>query len=152
MIGTVSMENRQPSRSYCIWWGRIGAPDRFRHWVSADSIDSAVRRSRADVSEALGANANLWKMEEPEGKMARAIPTDVVCWYTGPRWSSERAGITAFVLLWIGLVFLFHWKMRVVTLAEPMESNTASGIFTPKIRTESDSTMWSWDAFVHSDH
>ncbi len=151
MIGTVSTENRQPSLSYCIWWGRVGAPDRFRHWVLADSIDSAARRSRADVSEALGPNASLWKMEEPEDKIATAIPTDVVCRNKGPRWSSERVGIIAFVLLWIGLVFLFHWKMRGVTLAEPMASSTASGIIIPKIPEESDSTMWSWDGFVHSD-
>jgi hypothetical protein len=150
MKGATSTENCQQSRSFCIWWGRVGGSDRFRHWVLADSIDNAVRRSRSDVSKALGPNVSLWKIEEPEDKIARAIPTDVVCWCEGPRRSSQRAGVIAFVLLWIGLLSLFHWKSRAVTSAKSMQSVAASGMITPEIRPESDPTMWSWDGFVDS--
>jgi hypothetical protein len=56
-------------------------------------------------------------------------------------------GIIAFVLLLLGLLFLFHWKSRTVA---PMDSDAASGIITPEIRSENNATVWSWDGFVRS--
>jgi hypothetical protein len=126
MKGAVSTEDCQQSHSYCIWWRRVGAPDRFRHWVLADSIDDAVSRSRFDVTKALGTNTSLWNIEEPEDKVTRAISSDLSC--GGSVRSSQRLGIIAFVLLLLGLFFLFHWKSRSVAPAEPMESDAASGI------------------------
>ena len=85
MKGAVSTENCHQTRSYCIWWGRVGGPDRFRHWVSAESFDRAVRRSLSDVSKALGPNVSLWKIEEPRDRIARAIATELVCRHKDPR-------------------------------------------------------------------
>jgi hypothetical protein len=148
MKTAVSTENCQQPHSYCIWWRRVGGPDRFRHWVSADSIDDAVTRSRLDVTKALGTNTSLWSIEEPEDTVTQAIPTDLRC--GGSVRSSQRLGIIAFVLLLLGLFFLFHWKSRAVTPAEPMESDAASGISSPEIRSENNATVWSWDSFVQS--
>ena len=143
-----STEHCQDLHRYCIWWRRVGGADRFRHWVSAESIDHAISRSRLDVSKALGINTSLWKIEEPEDKITRAIPTDVVCTSEGPRRASQRLGITAFVLLLLGLFFLLHWKSRAVASAESMESDAGSGIVTPEIRSEKNLTVWSWDGVV----
>src|SRR5579862_9173967 len=136
MKAAVSTENCHESHSYCIWWGRVGGPDRFRHWVLADSIDDAVSRSRLDVSKALGTNASLWKIEEPEDKITRVIPTDLVCTCERPRRSSQQVGIITFVLLFLGLCFLLHWKSIAVASAESMENDAGSGIITPEIRSE----------------
>jgi hypothetical protein len=132
MKSAVSTENGQQSHSYCIWWRRAGAQDRFRHWVLAGSIDEAVRRSRLDVTKALGSNAGLWKIEESEKQITAAIATEVVSW--GPGRSSQRVGIMAFVVLLLGLLFLFHFKS--VAPAEPMESDRASGIGIPETPSE----------------
>jgi|SRR5580704_9004758 hypothetical protein len=145
MKGAVSTENCQQSHSYCIWWRRVGGPDRFRHWVFADSIDDAVTQSRLDVTKALGTNTSLWNIEEPGDKATRGIPTDLV-WREYGR-SSQRVGIMAFVFLVLGLLFLFHWKSRTVA---PTDSDAASGIITPEIRSEDNATVWSWDGFVQS--
>ena len=126
MKSAVSTENGQQSHSYCIWWRRAGAQDRFRHWVLADSIDEAVRRSRLDVTKALGTNAGLWKIEESEKQITAAIATEVVRWGSGR--SSDWVGIMAFVVLLLGLFFLFHLKSIAVAPTEPMESDRASGI------------------------
>ena len=123
MKSGVSTEGCQQSQSYCIWWRRVGGPDRFRHCVLADSIDDAVSRSRSDVTKALGANTSLWSIEEPADKLTRAVPTEVDC--GGSVLSSQRLGTIAFVLLLLSLFFLFHWKSRAVESAEPMESDTA---------------------------
>jgi hypothetical protein len=104
MKGAVSMENCQQSHSYCIWWRRVGGPDRFQHWVLAESIDDAVSRSRLDVTKALGTNTSLWNIEEPEDKITQAIPIDVVC--GGSVRSSQRVGIMAFIVLLLGLGLL----------------------------------------------
>ena len=151
MKGAVSTENCQQSHSYCIWWRRVGGPDRFRHWVLADSIDDAVSRSRLDVTKALGTNTSLWNIEEPADKMTRAIPTDLGCGGSvrSVR-SSEQVGIMAFIVLLLGLCLLFHWKSRAVAPAEPMESDAASAISPPEIRSENNATVWSWDRFVQS--
>jgi hypothetical protein len=114
----------------------------------AESIDDAVSRSRLDVTKALGTNTSLWNIEEPEDKITQAIPIDVVC--GGSVRSSQRVGIMAFIVLLLGLGLLFHWKSRAVAPAEPMESDAASAISTPEIRSENNSTVWSWDRFVQS--
>ena len=123
MKAAVSTENCHESHSYCIWWGRVGGPDRFRHWVLADSIDDAVSRSRLDVNKALGTNTSLWSIEEPADEITLAVPAVSVC--SESVQSSQRIGIMAFVVLLLGLFFLFHWKSRAVVPAEPMESDTA---------------------------
>jgi len=123
MKGPVSTEGCQQSQSYCIWWRRVGGPDRFRHCVLANSIDDAVSRSRSDVTQALGANTSLWSIEEPADKIMPAVPTEVGCGESVL--SSQRLGIIAFGLLLLSLFFLFHWKSRAVVSAEPMESETA---------------------------
>ena len=145
-----STEHCQDLHRYCIWWRRVGGADRFRHWVLAESIDHAIRRSRLDVSKALGTNTGLWKIEEPEDKITRASPADVVCTCEGPRRSSQRVGIIAFVLLLLGLFFLLHWKSGAVASDESMESAAGSGIITPGIRSENNPTVWSWDGVVPS--
>jgi hypothetical protein len=138
-----STEHCQDLQRYCIWWRRVGSADRFRHWVLAESIDHAISRSRLDVSKALGTNTGLWKIEESEA-------TDVGRTCEGPRRSSQRLGITAFVLLLLCLVFLLHWKSRAVASAESMESDDGSGIITPEIRSENNPTVWSWDGVIQS--
>ncbi len=120
MKGAVVIENCQRSQSYCVWWRRIGGADRFRHCVLADSIDDAVSRSRLEVSEALGRNASLWKMEEPEANITRANAPDVAHGRERLRQSPEWVGIIAFVLLFLGLVLLFYWKSRPPASAEPL--------------------------------
>jgi hypothetical protein len=114
----VSTENCQQSHLYCIWWRRVGSPDRFRHWVLADSIEDAVCRSRLDMSKALGTNTGLWKIEEPGNKITRWIPTALVYQFEGPR-RSHRVRIIASVLLLLCLFFLFYWKSRTVASAGP---------------------------------
>jgi hypothetical protein len=146
MKGAVSTEDCQQPHSYCVWWRRVGGPDRFRHWVLADSIDDAVSRSRLDVTKALGTNTSLWNIEEPEDKVTRAIPTDLAC--GGSVQSSQRLGIIVFVLLLFGLFLLFHWKSRAVASAEPTESDAATRIIIPETRSENNATVWSWDRFV----
>ena len=152
MNGAVSTENYRQSQSYCIWWRRVCGPDRFRHWVSAESIDDAVSRSRLDVTRALGKNTSLWNIEEPDDKIARPIPTGAVC--LGARRSSQRVGIVAFVVLLLGLFSLFHWNSRKVAPADRTERDAASRIITSDIRSEHNATVWSWDGFVHptNDH
>ena len=110
MKSAVSAENDQQSRSYCVWWRRAGAQDRFRHWVLADSIDEAVRRSRLDITKALGTNASLWKIEDNEKHIAAPIATEVVSWRERPRGSSHRVRIVASILLLLCLLFLFNWE------------------------------------------
>jgi hypothetical protein len=110
MKSAVSIDNCQESHRYCVWWRRVGAADRFRHWVLADSIDEAVRRSRLDITKALGTNASLWKIEEPEKHITAPIATEVVRWHERPRGSSHRVRIVASVLLLLCLLFLFHWE------------------------------------------
>jgi len=122
MKSAVSTENDQQSRSYCIWWRRAGAKDRFRHWVLADSIDEAVRRSRLDVTKALGTNASLWNIEEPEKQITTAITTEVVSW--GSERSSDWVGVMAFVVLLLGLFFLFHWKSNEAASAGSVEGDS----------------------------
>ena len=150
MQSAVSMERSEQSHSYCIWWGRVGGPDRFRHWVLADSIDKAISRSRLDISRALGTNASLWKIEVPEHNPTRAVPTDVVSWPEGHGRSSQQVGIIAFALLMLGLSFLFHWKSGAVESVEPIEHGAASEIVTTEVPPESIPTVSSWDAFVRS--
>jgi hypothetical protein len=150
MKAAVSQENCQQADSYCIWWGRVGGTDRFRHWVLAESIGDAVNRSRLHVSKALGPNAILWKIEEPGDEITPSIRTDVVCWCEGPQRSSQRLGIAAFVLLFLGLAFLFHWKSRAIGSVEPLESGAASGIAVSEIRSENNPTAWAWDGSVQS--
>lgn len=123
MKTAVPTENCPQPQSYCIWWRRVGGPDRFRHRVLADSIDDAVSRSRSDVTKALGTNTSLWNIEEPADKITRAVPASSVCSWSER--SSQRIGIMAFVVLLLGLFFLFHWKSRAVAPVEPMESDTA---------------------------
>jgi hypothetical protein len=110
MKSAVSIDNCQRSRPYCVRWRRAGAADRFRHWVLADSIDEAVRRSRLDITKALGTNASLWKIEEPEKHITAPIATEVVRWRERPRGSSHRVRIVASVLLSLCLLFLFYWE------------------------------------------
>jgi hypothetical protein len=150
MRAAVSQESCRQANSYCIWWRRVGGADRFRHWVLAESIGDAVSRSRLQISKALGPNASLWRIEEPENKITRTIRTDVVGWREGPRQSSQRVGIAAFVLLFLGLVFLFHWKSRAVASAEPMEGGASSGTAIPEILSEKNPTAWPWYGFVQS--
>ena len=113
----VSTENCQRSLLYCIWWRRVGGPDRFRHWVLASSIDDAVGRSRLHVSKALGTNSSLWRIEEPPSKISRAVPTDVVWLREGPLGSSQRVRIIASALILLCLLFLFYWKSNMVASA-----------------------------------
>jgi hypothetical protein len=86
----------------------------------------------------------------PEHNTTRAISTDVGSWPEAHRRSSQQAGIIAFALLLLGLCFLFHWKLRAVASAEPIESDAASGIVTPEIRSESSPTVWAGDGLVQS--
>lgn len=118
----VSTENGQKSRSYCIWWRRAGAQDRFRHWVLADSIDEAVRQSRLDVTKALGTNAGLWKIEESEKQITAPMATEVVSWESGR--SSDWVGIIAFAVLLLGLFFLFHSKSNEAASAGPVDGES----------------------------
>jgi hypothetical protein len=108
MKSVVSVDNCQGSHTYCILWKRVGAVDRFRHCVMADSIDDAVSRSRQDISAALGTNASLWKIVEPEKHPSPPIATEMVCWRAGPRESSHQVRIIASVLLFLCLLFLVH--------------------------------------------
>ena len=110
MKSAISTENGQQSQSYCICWRRAGAADHFRHWVLADSIDEAVRRSRLDITKALGTNASLWKIEEPKKHITAPIATEVVRWRERPSGSSHRVRIVASVLLLLCLLFLFQWE------------------------------------------
>jgi len=110
MKSAVSIDTYQGSHRYCVWWKRVGAADRFRHQVWADSIDEAVRRSRLDVTKALGTNASLWKIEKPERHIMSPIATEVVCWCERPHGSSHRVRIIASVLLLLCLLFLFLWE------------------------------------------
>ena len=105
-----SIDNCQGSHTYCVWWRRAGGKDRFRHWVLANSIDEAVRRSRLDITKALGTNASLWKIEEPEKDIIAPIATEVVRWSERPREPSHRVRIVASVLLFLCLLFLFRWE------------------------------------------
>jgi len=144
MKGAVSTENGQQSHSYCIWWRRAGAADRFRHWVLADSIDEAVSRSRLDIIKALGTNASLWKIEEPEKQIAVPIATEVVCWRARRRGSTHRVRIIASALLLLCLLFLFHWKSSAVASAEPMK-DAAPGVIIPEVPSENNSA---WQALL----
>jgi hypothetical protein len=148
MKAAVSTQNCQHLHSYCLWWGRVGGPDRFRHRVVADSIDDAVRQSRLTVSKALGTNASLWKIEEPKVKTTRAIPTDATSRGEGPRRSSQQIAIMAFVLLWLGLFFLLQWKLRAAS-AGPKESDASYGIMGTESHSENIPTT-SWDSFIRS--
>ena len=140
MKGAVSTENGLESHTYCIWWRRADAQDRFRHWVLSDSMDEAVRRSRLDITNALGTNASLWKIEEPK-KHITAHATEVVCWREGRRESTHRVRIIASVLLLLCFLFLFHWKSSAVASAEPIESDAVSGIVIPATPSEN-SPAW----------
>ena len=124
MKSAVSIDNCQGSHSYCVWWRRTGARDRFQHWVLAASIDEAVSRSRLDIIKALGTNASLWKIEEPEKQGAAPIATEVVRWRGRPRGSSHRVRIMASVLLLLCLLFLFHWKSNGDASAGPVEGES----------------------------
>ena len=108
-------------QSYCIWWRRAGAADRFRHWVLADSIDEAVSRSRVDIIKALGTNASMWKIEQPEKQIEVPIATEMVCWRARRRGSTRRVRIIVNVLLLLCFLFLFRWKSSAGALAEPMK-------------------------------
>jgi hypothetical protein len=110
MKSAISIENCQRSHTYCVWWKRAGAADRFRHRVLADSINEAVRRSQRDITKALGTNACLWKIEEPEKYITAPISNEVVRWRERPRGSSHRVRIVASVLLLLCLLFLFQWE------------------------------------------
>jgi len=144
MKGAVSIENCQGSRTYCVWWRRAGAGDRFRHRVLADSIDEAVSRSRLDITKALGTNASLWKMEEPEKHKTAPMATEVVCWRARPRESSHRVRITASVLLLLCLLFLFHWKSSAVASVEPTRGAAPVAII-PEIAPENNPA---WQALL----
>ena len=124
MESAVSTENGLQSHSYCIWWRRAGAKDRFRHWVLADSMDEAVRQSRLDITKALGTNASLWKIEDPEKHIKAPIATEVVRWSDRPRGSSHRVRIMASVLLLLCLLFLFHLKSNEAAPAGPVEGDS----------------------------
>ena len=124
MKSAVSTENGLQSHSYCIWWRRAGAKDRFRHWVLADSMDEAVRRSRRDITKALGTNASLWKIEEPEKQIDVPIATEVVCRRARRHGSTHRVRIIASVLLLLCLLFLFHWKSNEAAPAAPVEGDS----------------------------
>jgi hypothetical protein len=100
------------SHWYCIWWRRVDGPDRFRHWVLAESIDHAISRSHLKVSKALGTNAGLWNIEQPENNAVRGIRTEVVWESEGPRASSHRVRIIASVLILLCLLFLFSWAIQ----------------------------------------
>ena len=126
MKAVASTENCQQPRTYCVWWARVGGPDRFRHRVLAASLDDAICQSRLHIAKALGPNASLWTIEEPSDKTTRAIPTAAVDGCERARRSSQRAGIVAFVLLFLGLLFLFEWKSRTVGSASYAENDTAS--------------------------
>jgi hypothetical protein len=87
MKGAVSTENCHQSHSYCIWWRRVGGPDRFQHWVLADSIDDAVSRSRSCPCSLVAGYcrsqlARSLGLSRPNRKLATA------CW-------SNRAPISA---------------------------------------------------------
>jgi hypothetical protein len=131
-----SIESCQGLHSYCILWRRVGGPDRFRHWVTAESIDRAISRSRLEVSMALGTNAGLWNIEEPEDKVTRGISTDVIWQSERSQASSHRVRIIASVLLLLSLLFLFRWKLREVASAESMQNDAAPEIINPGPRSE----------------
>jgi len=124
MKSAVSIDNRKASQTYCVWWRRAGAADRFRHWVLADSIDEAVRRSRLDITKALGTNASLWKIEEPKEHLTATIATEVVRWRERSYGSFHRVRIVASVLLLLCLLFLFHWKSHEVASGGPMAGDS----------------------------
>ena len=107
----VSRQNCQGSHWYCIWWRRVGGPDRFRHWVLAESIDHAISRSHVNVSKALGTNVGLWNIEEPRDNATHEIRTEVVWQSEGPRASSHRVRIIASVLILLCLLFLSTWPL-----------------------------------------
>jgi hypothetical protein len=124
MKSAVSTENGLQSHSYCIWWRRAGAKDRFRHWVLADSMDEAIRRSRLDITKALGTNASLWKIEDPEKHITAPIATEVVRSGERPRGSSHRVRIITSVLLLLCLLLLFHLKSNEAASAGSMEADS----------------------------
>jgi hypothetical protein len=147
-----STERSQDLHWYCIWWRRVGGPDRFRHWVLAESIDHAISRSHLNVSKALATNAGLWNIEEPRDKATRGIRTEVVWQSEGPQASSHRVRIVASVLILLCLLFLFGWRWSSVASAEPMPSNTAPEII-PEVRSENHpgSVVLEWLRSVHKD-
>lgn len=118
---------------YCIWWRRVGATDRFRDWVLAESMDHAISRSHLNVSNALGTNAGLWNIEEHGATIARGIRTEVVWQAEGPLTSSHRVRIVASVLILLCLLFLLCWRFNQVASVEPEPSRGAATKFT-KIR------------------
>ena len=124
MKSAVSIDNCQGSHTYCVWWRRAGAADHFRHWVLADSIDEAVRRSRLDITKALGTNASLWKIEQPEKHITAPIATEVVCCCERPRGSAHWVRIIASVLVFLCLLFLFHWKSSEFGSANPLAGDS----------------------------
>jgi hypothetical protein len=126
----LSTENYQGSHSFCISWRRVGGPDRFRHWVLADSIDDAVSRSHLDVSKALGSNVDLWSIEQPIDKVTNGIPTDVVWQSVGNVRPSHGVRIIASICLVLCSLFLF-WTSRRDVSPDHLANEAAPEVIIP---------------------
>ena len=105
----LSSEEFHSSDLYCLRWKRRNGSDQFRHFVRAQSITEAIKRSREEISLVLGSNAGLWQMEEPHRSVIAQYRPSAGSSVRSTRPTGRRMCLVTANLLTLGLVlFAFH--------------------------------------------
>jgi hypothetical protein len=59
--------------TYRVIWQRVGGGERFRHFVTAETREEALRKSEAEVASALGPNVCVWEPVDVAEAVATAL-------------------------------------------------------------------------------